>query len=208
MTGDITTREVGGTDSGLWRRLAEQVDRLDADAGRVLHAALERHAGPLRIQVAGRAGTDRGEVRQRLGAKVADGANFEDVTVDAPGSPDRALDGDVVVYVLPTRLDPASVHPADRAVLAGLDAGRVVAVLAGSGPVGEDVAAVTEALATELQVPVFDAGDPGWQDAVADRLRSAHLHRDRELARTAAGTAACPAARDAIEAVLDTVAAQ
>ncbi|MEE2034103.1 hypothetical protein, partial [Rhodococcus chondri] len=64
------------------------------------------------------------------------------------------------------------------------------------------------ALAAELLVPVFAADDPGWPDAVAERLSGAHLHRDRELARLAAGTAACPAARDAIEAVLDAVAAQ
>ncbi|MEE2035298.1 hypothetical protein Q8814_24860, partial [Rhodococcus sp. CC-R104] len=115
--------ETPGAAPELWQRLAAELDRLDADAGRTLHAALARRTAPLRIQVAGRAGTGRGSVRRSLDTVLGD-VVFEDAIVDAPDGPEPVLGGDVVVYVLPTRLDPVSVHPADRAALAGLDAGR------------------------------------------------------------------------------------
>ncbi|MBM7459334.1 hypothetical protein [Rhodococcus coprophilus] len=182
----------------LWDRLAVEVEKLDGVAGRAVHAAVRERAAPLRIQVAGRAGTGRRSVENIVTASVGadSAAEVTGVVVDAPGETDPAFDGDVVVYVLPIRLDPASVHPADRSALARIDARRLVVVAGGPGEQADQIAAT-------LGIGVFTVDDPALPDAVAARLAAAFAHRDEYLVRTVAGIAAVPAARDLIEAAID-----
>lgn len=181
------------SDTGLWRRLADEVDRLDPDAGRMLHGALAGYTAPLRIQVAGRAGVGRGNVQRALSVLPGawESAAWESALVDVPGVPDPVLDADIVVYVLPTRLAPTSIHPADRRTLDTLDPRRVVVVVAGDTPV------------SGLTTPVFVQDDPHLDATIADRVDGAHLLRLEDFVRTVAGIAASPQARDVIEAALE-----
>lgn len=184
----------------MWHRLAGEVEQLDAHAGRALHVALREHASPLRIQVAGRAGTGRRAIARAVVAAAGPSPVEVVVTVvDAPDTIDPVLGADVVVYVLPSRLDPADVHPADRTALSRVDPRRVVVVVTGAGGPVDPVAAT-------LGTGVFTAGDPALDDAIAARRDTAHLRRDEDLARIVAGIATTPAARDLIEAALDSVA--
>ncbi|MFD6897075.1 hypothetical protein ACFWB0_21345 [Rhodococcus sp. NPDC060086] len=181
------------SDTGLWRRLADEVDRLDPDAGRMLHAALAGYTAPLRIQVAGRAGVGRGNVQRALSVLPGawESAAWESALVDVPGVPDPVLDADIVVYVLPTRLGPTSMHPADRRTLDTLDPRRVVVVVAGDTPV------------SGLAAPVFVQDDPYLGATIAGRVDGAHLLRLEDFVCTVAGIAASPQARDVIEAALE-----
>jgi hypothetical protein len=176
---------------GAWHRLAGEVDRLDPAAGRTLHSALARYTAPLRIQVAGRAGVGRDDVQRALPELPC---ASESAVVDAPGVPDPVLDADVVVYVLPTRLDPASVHPADQRTLETLDPRRVVVVVAGDTPV------------PCLTVPVFVQDDPYLDTTITDRVDGAHSRRFEDFVRAVTRIAASPQARDVIEAALEDVA--
>lgn len=181
----------------LWHRLAVEVEKLDSAAGRAVHAAVREHGGPLRIQVAGRAGTGRRSVQNVVASISAGEADVTGAVVDAPDAPDPLFDCDVVVYVLPNRLDPSSVHPADRSALSRIDPRRVVAVTGGPGEQADPIAAT-------LGIGVFTVEDPALADAVTARLANAFSHRDEHLVRTVAGIAAGPAARDLIEAAIDT----
>lgn len=190
MSGDWGTQH---SDAESWHRLAGEVDRLDPNAGRMLHSALARYIAPLRIQVAGRAGVGRGDVQRALSELPCpwESAASESVVVDAPGIPDPVLDADVVVYVLPIRLDPTSVHPADQRTLDTLDPRRVVVVVAG------------DAAVPGLAVPVFAHDDPYLDATITDRVHGAHVRRLEDFVRTVAGIAASPQARDVIEAALE-----
>ncbi len=183
----------------LWHRLAGDVERLDSIAGRALHAVLRDRAAPLRIQVAGRAGTGFRSVRDAVRVSVGAGSTVEvaGVAVDVPDTADPVFDGDVVVYAVPVRLDPASVHPADRSSLSHIDARRVVVVVVGGTDEHVDPIAAT------LGLGAFAVGDPALTDAIAARLAAASRLRDEHLVRVVAGIAATPAARDLIEAALD-----
>ncbi|TCN50142.1 hypothetical protein EV641_113123 [Rhodococcus sp. SMB37] len=178
-----------------WRRIADEVDRLDPDAGRMLHSALARHSAPLRIQVAGRAGVGREHVQRALTRLCGLPGAWEPVVVDAPGVPDPVLDADVMVYVLPARLDPTSVHPADRRFLETLDSRRVVVVV------------TVDRAVPGLTMPVFVQDDPNLETTITDRVAGAYCRRFEDFVRTVAGIAASPQARDVIEAALEDVAA-
>ncbi len=189
----------------LWHRLAVEVEKVDSVAGSAVRAAVGERTAPLRIQVAGREGTGRRSVERVVAVSVGAesvgvdiGVEVTGVVVDAPGEPDPVFDADVVVYVLPIRLDPASVHPADRSALARIDVRRLVVVAGGPGDQADPIAAT-------LGVGVFTADDPALSGAVATRLDAAFGHREEHLVRTVAGIAAVPAARDLIEAAIDTV---
>ncbi|WP_226438279.1 hypothetical protein [Rhodococcus yananensis] len=189
------------------RRLAAAVDGLDPVAGRAVHDAIARAEGPVRVQIAGRAGTGRSTVREHLQVSVREhlevsvresllssaGVHLSVVTVDAPDVPDPVLDADVVVYVLPTRPDASSVHPADRAAVVAANPGCIVAVVAGGGARPD--------LGPTLPVHALD--DPRFDAAVAECIAGAHRRRLDVFARTLAEIPASPAARDVLEAALD-----
>ncbi|WP_435278045.1 hypothetical protein [Rhodococcus yananensis] len=197
------------------RRLAATVDGLDPVAGRAVHDAIARAEGPVRVQIAGRAGTGRSTVREHLEVSVREhletsvrehletsvresllssaGVHLSVVTVDAPDVPDPVLDADVVVYVLPTRPDASSVHPADRAAVVAANPGCIVAVVAGGGARPD--------LGPTLPVHALD--DPRFDAAVAECIAGAHRRRLDVFARTLAEIPASPAARDVLEAALD-----
>ncbi|MCK0090661.1 hypothetical protein HCA61_06220 [Rhodococcus sp. HNM0563] len=185
MTGESSTRYPG---ADPWRRIADEVDRLDPDAGRTLHSALARCTAPLRIQVAGRAGVGRADVQRALAGLPA---SPESAVIDVPGTPDPVLDADVVIYVLPSRLDPVTVHPADRRALAALDSRRVIVVVAGDTPV------------RGLGASVFTRDDPNLEAVILDQLDRAHSGRFEDFVTSVAGIAASPQARDVIEAALE-----
>ncbi|HET8993122.1 MULTISPECIES: hypothetical protein [unclassified Rhodococcus (in: high G+C Gram-positive bacteria)] len=189
MTGESSTRYPG---ADPWHRIADEVDRLDPDAGRTLHSALARCTAPLRIQVAGRAGVGRADVQRTLAGLPA---SSEAAVIDVPGTPDPVLDADVVIYVLPSRLDPVSVHPADRRALAALDSRRVIVVVAGDTAVQGLVASV------------FTRDDPNLEAVLLERLDRADSGRFEDFVTTVAGIAASPQARDVIEAALENPAA-
>lgn len=186
-------------DSDVWRALAHRVERLDAEAGRAVHAAVRARDRPLTVQIVERAG---GRGRELVLAEPA-GYTVEHLEVDVPDRPDPVLDGDVVVHVTALRCPPPAIHPADRAVINRVEAGRVVVVLTGADRLDDPAAAIT-AVAEQLRTPVLHFSDTdALATAVAARLVRARRRRDGELIRTVAGIAATPPARDAIEAALD-----
>ncbi|WP_408016041.1 hypothetical protein [Rhodococcus artemisiae] len=168
---------------------------MDPDAGRMLHSALARHSAPLRIQVAGRAGVGREHVQCALARLCGLSRALEPAVVDVPGVSDPVLDADVMVYVLPARLDPTSVHPADRRFLETLDSRRVVVVVTGDRAV------------PGLAMPVCAQDDPNLETMITDRVDGARSRRFEDFVRTVAGIAASPQARDVIEAALEDAAA-
>lgn len=187
--GDIRVAEIGHS-------LAADVDRFDASAGRAIREAVARAVAPMRVQIAGRAGVGRAAARRSL--PPLPGAEVSVVTVDSPDLPEPVLDADVVVYVLPVRPDPVSVHPADRAALTAVDPRRIVAVVAAGATVLPELTALAMAPARTLD-------DPALPDAVAGCAAGARAARLDAFTRTVAQIPASPRARDVIEAVLDSV---
>src|SRR5574340_381830 len=129
------TRQVGGFDAEMLSGLADEVSGLHADAGRNVHAVINRGAAPIRIQVSGRSGVGKTTVVRALGllegTSPPEGAGWpegieavETGGVDSPGVDDPRLDADVVIYVLAD-----SVRAPDRAALARVDPNRAVGVL-------------------------------------------------------------------------------
>ncbi|UTT48181.1 MULTISPECIES: hypothetical protein [Rhodococcus] len=194
----------------LWHHLAAQVEQLDAQAGRVLRSALARHAAALRVQVAGRAGTGRAvveaRVRESLPHDAAAGTIVVGVAVDTPGGPDPVLDADLVVHVVPRRLDPAVAHPADRAALATVDPRRVVLVVSGGADAAE-CAVVARATGVAPGQVVAVREEELFAELIAARAAVARGLRDEELARVAAGIPAAPQVRELVEHALDLVSA-
>ncbi|MEU5842147.1 hypothetical protein [Rhodococcus sp. NPDC047139] len=192
----------------LWYGLAAEVEQVDVQAGRALRKALAGHAAPMRVQVAGRAGTGRAvveaRVREALSTEADAGPLVVRVTVDAPDAPDPVLDADLVVYVVPRRLEPAVAHPADRAALAAVDPRRVVLVVSGEGDVAE-YATVVDAMGIAREQAVALGDDPLLGERIAARTALARDLRDEELARVAAGIPASPRVRELVEQVLDLV---
>lgn len=198
----------------LWHRLAAEAEQLDAQAGRELRRALVRHAAPLRVQVAGRAGIGREAVEDGVRRALSrDKALSPDdsaghlvlgVPVDTPDGPEPVLDADVVVYVVPRRLDPSVAHPADRAVLTAVDRRRVVLVVAGEADPAE-CAAVALGMGAAQERAVAAGDEHAVADAVAVCAATARDLRDEQLTRTAAGVAAVPRVRELVEHVLDLV---
>ncbi|MBS9375289.1 hypothetical protein [Rhodococcus sp. B50] len=189
----------------LWHRLAAQVEQLDAEAGRALRSALAGHAAALRVQVAGRAGTGRevveARVRESLPEASAD-AIVVGAAVDTPDGPDPVLDADLLVYVVPRRLDPAVVHPADRAALATVDPRRIVLVVSG-GAAAAECAVVARATGVAPGQVVAVRAEELLAELIAARAAVARGLRDEELARAAAGIPAAPQVRELVEHTLD-----
>jgi len=191
-----------------WYHLADEVERLDTQAGRALRAALARHTEPLRVQVAGRAGTGRENVEAAVRSAVPDDVEITAVILDAPSGPDPVLDADVLVLVVPRR--PVA-HPADRTAADGATPERLLVVVPGAGE--PDRLAVAAALAVPPEHAL--AGPPphapyppddALAQALAACLSEARHSRELLLARTAAGLAVAPTVRDRVEDVLDEVA--
>jgi hypothetical protein len=114
-----------------------------------LMAAVGAWRRPLRIQVTGRARAGKTSVLQALALISAQ----ETAPVDAPGTPDPELDGDLVVYVVA-----ASLRPADRRILAALVPERTVVVLNKADAIGArwaDAVTAAEQCAAELGMPVL-----------------------------------------------------
>lgn len=194
-----------GDSDDAWCALAHRVEQFDADAGRAVHAALRARDRPLAVQIVGRAGGGGGALD--VAESSAEYA-VEHVEVDVPGRSDPVVGGDVVVHVTAVRCPPHAIHPADRAVINRVEAGRMLVVLTGTERLDDPDAAVT-AVAGELRVPVLHFSDTdALATAVAARLHHARRRRDEELARTVAGIAANPPARDAIENALDSLTLQ
>ncbi|WP_068162970.1 hypothetical protein [Rhodococcus phenolicus] len=192
---------VGDFDDG-WHALAQRVERIDATAGRAVHAALRARDRPLTVQVVERAGSGG---RDLAPVESAAGYTVEHLEMDVPGRPDPVVDGDVVVQVTAVRCPPHAIHPVDRTTIARAEAGRVVVVLTGTEQLADPGAALT-AVAEQLRTPVLPVSDTeALAAAVAARLQRARRRRDDELARTVAGIAATPPARDVIEDALDTL---
>ncbi|WP_016694533.1 hypothetical protein [Rhodococcus rhodochrous] len=197
----------------LWHHLAAQVEQLDAQAGRLIRRALAEHTAALRVQVAGRAGTGResieAQVRELLLRRVEiEGGEVDaavaGVAVDTPDGPDPVLDADLVVYVVPRRLDPAVAHPADRAALAAVDPRRVVLVVSGESDDAE-CAAVACAVGVPPHQVVADRDEELLAESVAARAVVVRRLRDEEFARVVAGVPAAPQVRELVEQALDLV---
>lgn len=189
-----------GESDTTWRALARHVERFDADAGRAVHAALRDHGRPPSVQIVGRAGSGG---RDLALAERAVGCTVEHIELDVPGRADPVVDADVVILVTAVRFPLHAIHPVDRALLDRVDAGRVVVALAGAESLADPDSAVA-AVAEQLRSPVLLFADTdALATVVGIRLHHARRRRDDELARTIAGIAATPPARDAIEDALD-----
>lgn len=197
----------------LWHHLAAQVEQLDAQAGRLIRRALAEHTAALRVQVAGRAGTGResveAQVRELLLRRVdIEGGQVDaavaGVAVDTPDGPDPVLDAELVVYVVPRRLDAAVAHPADRAALAAVDPRRLVLVVTG-GTDDLECALVARATGVPPDQVVAVRDEERLAEPLAARAVVARGLRDEELARVVAGVPAAPQVRELVEQTLDLV---
>ncbi|AWZ26585.1 hypothetical protein CEJ39_22530 [Rhodococcus pyridinivorans] len=197
----------------LWHHLAAQVEQLDAQAGRLIRRALTEHTAALRVQVAGRAGTGRESVETQVRELLLRRVDIEGgqvdaavggVVVDTPDGPDPVLDGDVVVYVVPRRLDPAVAHPADRAALTAVDPCRLVLVVTG-GTDDSECALVARATGVPPDQVVAVRDEELLGERLAARAVVARRLRDEELARVVAGVPAAPQVRELVEQTLDLV---
>ncbi|WP_326600167.1 MULTISPECIES: hypothetical protein [Rhodococcus] len=197
----------------LWHHLAAQVEQLDAQAGRLIRRALAEHTAALRVQVAGRAGTGRESVETQVRRVLLHRLDIEGgevdaavagVAVDTPDGPDAVLDGDLVVYVVPRRLDPAVVHPADRAASTAVDPRRVVLVVPGETD-DAGCALVGRAMGVPPDQVVAVRGEGRLAEPLAMRAVVARRLRDEELARVVAGIPATPQVRELVERTLDLV---
>ncbi|MBH0121453.1 hypothetical protein I0Q12_18850 [Rhodococcus sp. CX] len=190
-----------GNSDDAWRELAHRVERLDAEAGRALHAALRTRDRPPTVQIVERAGSGA----ETLAVPEApEEYTVEHLETDVPGRADPIVDGDVVILVTAVRRPPHAIHPADRALIDRVEAGRVIVVLTGTDPADD---AAIGAVAERLRTPVLLFSDTdALASAIAARLHRARRRRDDVLATTVAGLAATPPARDAIEDALDTLA--
>ena len=197
----------------LWHHLAAQVEQLDAQAGRLIRRALAEHTAALRVQVAGRAGTGResveAQVRELLLRRVdIEGGQVDaavaGVAVDTPDGPDPVLDAELVVYVVPRRLDAAVAHPTDRAALAAVDPRRVVLVVTG-GTDDLECALVARATGVPPDQVVAVRDEERLAEPLAARAVVARGLRDEELARVVAGVPAAPQVRELVEQTLDLV---
>ena len=177
-----------------------------ADIAGAAGQALADATAPIRIQVAGRAGVGRTTV-----VGVLERAGFAHVTetsaVDAPGSPDPVLDGDVVVYVLSGSPRTPDVDALRRAPRTGTVALVNKADLLTSWAVALRIAAECE---SETGVPTLPlvgrAAGPGTADgvgaataAVAARVGAARARRDRAVLAAVAEAAAQGPDRDVLE---------
>src|SRR5690606_20592392 len=112
-----SARRSGGSRGGRsvnaqgWHRLVAEIEQLDITAGRALREALAVHDAPLLVRVSGRAGTGREGVESAVRTLARDVRVVGAVT-DAPGER-RSEPADIVVRVVPRRLDPGEAHPAD-----------------------------------------------------------------------------------------------
>ncbi|CAM3174404.1 G domain-containing protein [Prescottella defluvii] len=185
-----------------------QFGRFAAGVGGEPLRALDLYREPIRIQVVGRAGSGR-TTTVRLLERAGFTDVFETAAVDAPGTADPELDGDVVVYVLAGGLRTPDVEALRRAPSA-----VTVAILGKADMHGSWAAAwAAVACTTETGVPTVPMGagpntssaPVGVDDmivAVAGRVRNAQAARTRTLLRTLAETAARGPHRDAIEQYL------
>ncbi|WP_420753843.1 hypothetical protein [Rhodococcus sp. O3] len=189
-----------GNSDDAWRELAHRVERLDAEAGRALHVALRTRDRPPTVQIVERAGSGG---RALAVPESPEEYAVEYLETDVPGRADPTVDGDVVILVTAVRRPPHAIHPADRALIDRVEAGRMIVVLTGTDA---DDAAI-EAVAERLRTPVLPFSDTdALAGAIAARLHRARRRRDDVLAATVAGIAANPPARDAIEDALDVLA--
>ncbi|QCQ92613.1 hypothetical protein [Rhodococcus sp. SGAir0479] len=148
----------------------ELLRSIAADTGGTAARALGALTAPIRIQIVGRAGVGRTTVARLLAA-----AGLGDVTesgaVDAPGSADPELDGDVVVHVLsgPARTpDLETLRRAPREVTVAL---VNKADLQPSWATALVVAAECEAETDVVTLPIVGADDVGPEpDGRADAL--------------------------------------
>lgn len=190
---------MGGDEfAAAWSRLAHDVDGIDADAGRALHDAVAHYAAPIYVQVAGRFGVSTHHIVDTLSARPD--TIVTTVIIDDPDDPDgpgAAPNPDVVVYVLPSRLDPTSVHPADRAALAEFDPDRTVVLVSGE----------TRHDPPSLPTTVHPADGDQWHRALERCIAAALTHRARILTRTAASIPTAASARDLVETALEHAAA-
>ncbi|MGW4530574.1 hypothetical protein ACWEOI_06450 [Nocardia sp. NPDC004340] len=102
-----------------------------------------------RIQVTGRARAGKTTLCRALSLLTAE----ETRPIDRPGRPNPTLDADLLLYVLPGRADAA-----DRRLLATLPPDRTLVVLNKADAIGvrwSDAATAAEALASDLDLPVF-----------------------------------------------------
>lgn len=194
-----------------WSHLAGDVERIDPAAGRALQAVLAEHETPLRIRVDGRAGVGREDVESAVRTSCTDETVIAGA-VDVPRRPrpdsfrDADADADVVVYVLPRRLDPAVPHPADVEALGVVDFRRVILVVAGATVEETGTSAAAHGFPLERAVAFSPRGpNAELSERLADRMVVARRLRGEELLRTVARIPACPVARDIVERALDAV---
>ncbi|WP_137723885.1 hypothetical protein [Prescottella subtropica] len=189
----------------------ELLHRVGSDVGGAARQAASDLAAPIRIQVAGRAGVGRSSVVRLLeqaGWDAVDMSLVETSPVDAPGSDDPTLDGDVIVYVLS-----GAPRTPDVAALRAAPAGVTVAVV-GKADLQRSWAEATRiAVETEsgtgvptLPLVAHDAAASGGEDgraraldAVATAVRTAGAYRARSALTALAEAAARGPDRDVLE---------
>lgn len=182
-----------------WHRLVAEIEQLDITAGRALREALAVHDAPLLIRVSGRAGTGREGVESAVRTLVRDVRVVGAVT-DAPGEL-RSEPADIVVHVVPRRLDPGEAHPADLAAVAPVDPGRLILVV--TGATADEVATVAAAHGIDPDRAVQAGSDTALGSRLEGRAVDAIRLRRIGLAHAAARIAAGPEVRDRIERALD-----
>lgn len=127
------------------RELAGTLSIRDQDLGHDIGTAVDRCFAPLRIQVSGRTGVGKTAVRRVLAAhhdlRHGDIEIVEAASIDVPRSPDPDLDGDIVVHVMAS-----GVQPSDVAAVTA--ASEVVAVLAKADTLDDSMGVVRRASAT------------------------------------------------------------
>ncbi|MFE2956256.1 hypothetical protein [Nocardia tengchongensis] len=130
-----------------------------------------------RIQVTGRARAGKTTLRRALSLLTAE----ETRPLDHPGHPNPALDGDLVLYVLPGLADPA-----DHRALPALRPDRTLVVLNKADAIGvrwSDAATAGEDLAARHGLPVFPvvaalAAHTRTGTLTDIDLRTLHRHRE------------------------------
>ncbi len=187
----------------------ELLGRIAADIGGAARQALDEATGPIRIQVAGRAGVGRTAVVGVL-ARAGLGSVTESSAVDVPGAADPVLDGDVVVYVLSGALRTPDVDALRRAPRGATIALVNKADLLASWGVALRIAAECEAETGVRTLPLVGREPaPGTPDGAADVVaavaaaaRIAQARRGRAALKVLAEAAARGPDRDVLESYL------
>lgn len=184
----------------------ELFGRIAADIGGAAQRALDDTTAEIRIQVVGRAGVGRTAVAGVLG-RAGFGSVTESSAVDAPGTDDPVLDGDVVVYVLSGAPRTPDVDVVERAPRDATIALVNKADLLGSWGDALRIAAECEAETGVRTLPtVCRAPAPGTPDGVKDMVaaveacvHAVQARRVRAALKTLAEAAARGPDRDVLE---------